>query len=417
MKVVKNYWLLFFLLPFLVQGQTADKIEEKQKEIKQIESVLTQKKEELSEYKLEDVREKLKTVGYPISPFKGEIVEHSAMVLEYIEKHEQASWVYHIILRDIIGGTEGRTNIFMEDEKVSTGTAIEQDYFLKETRSDGSIKYDGYGYDRGHLAPSADFRWNAKALGESYYYSNMSPQLAEFNRGTWSDIESLLRKYIFDNKTDLYVVTGGVLEDDLPVLERSINKITIPRQYYKVALDPVNNKGIAFLVPNIKELGEPREYITSISEIEKVTGIKFFSNISIADSVKNNVDFDKFLGSDYLKSEYLPLDPTKLPRKTFNTIQSKLYAGNNDVITVCGTVAGKNVSSKGNVFLNLDKNFPNTVFSVFIKKEFLVNFSYEPDKKLFKECICVTGKVGDFNGTPTMNVSKEQQIKPCPEFP
>jgi endonuclease G len=185
MKVVKNYWLLFFLLPFLVQGQTADKIEEKQKEIEQIESVLTQKKEELSEYKLEDVREKLKKVGYPISPFKGELVEHSAMALEYIEKHEQASWVYHIILPDIIGGTEGRPNIFMEDEKVSSGTAIEKDYFLKETRSDSSIKYDGFGYDRGHLAPSADFRWNAKALAESYYYSNMSPQLPEFNRGTF----------------------------------------------------------------------------------------------------------------------------------------------------------------------------------------------------------------------------------------
>jgi len=417
MKVVKYYWLLFFLLPFLVQGQTADKIEEKQKEIEQIESVLTQKKDELSEYKLEDVREKLKKVGYPISPFKGELVEHSAMVLEYIEKHEQASWVYHIILPDIITGSEGRTNIFMEDDKVTTGTAIEQDYFLKEYRSDSTIKYDGFGYDRGHLAPSADFRWNAKALAESYYYSNMSPQLPEFNRGTWSDVESLLRKYIFDNKTELYVVTGGVLEDDLPVLERSINKVTIPHQYYKVALDPVNNKGIAFLVPNIKELGEPREYITSINEIEKLTGIKFFSNLTIADSVKNNIDFDTFLGSDYLKSEYLPLDPTKLPRKTFNTTQAKLYVGKNDVITVCGTVAGKNVSSKGNVFLNFDKNFPNTVFSVFIKKEHLINFSYEPDKKLFKECICVTGKVGDFNGTPTMNVSKEQQIKPFPNTP
>jgi endonuclease G len=93
------------------------------------------------------------------------------------------------------------------------------------------------------------------------------------------------------------VVTGGVLEDDLPVLERSINKVTIPHQYYKVALDPVKNKGIAFLVPNIKELGEPREYITSISEIEKLTGIKFFSNLTIADSVKNNVDFDAFFGT------------------------------------------------------------------------------------------------------------------------
>jgi endonuclease G len=41
---------------------------------------------------------------------------------------------------------------------VKTGSAVEEDYFLKYPQPDGTIKYDGFGYDRGHLAPSADFR-------------------------------------------------------------------------------------------------------------------------------------------------------------------------------------------------------------------------------------------------------------------
>jgi endonuclease G len=49
------------------------------------------------------------------------------------------------------------------------------------------------GWDRGYLAPSADFRWSEKALSESYFYSNMSPQLDDFNREGWAELEGLLR--------------------------------------------------------------------------------------------------------------------------------------------------------------------------------------------------------------------------------
>lgn len=416
MNFRKCHWLFLFLLPLFLSAQFKEQISLKEAEIEQLSQGLEKKKEELAELKLELLRNDMKTLGYPISPFNGELVEHSAMALEYVEKHEQASWVYHIILPDIITGNEGRTNIFMPDPKVSTGSTVEQDYFLKHINEDGEIKYDGFGYDRGHLAPSADFRWNPKALAESYYYSNMSPQLPNFNRGTWSDVESLLRKYIFTAKNQLYVVTGGVLEDDLPVLERSINKVTIPRKYYKVAVDPVEKKGIAFLVPNQKELNAAETYVTSIGEIEKLTGITFFPNLSDRELYLNQNNLSYFLNSDFAKSEFPPLDPTKLPKKTFNSVQAKIYAGKEDVITVCGTVAGKFLSKKGNVFLNFEKPYPDQLFSVFINGADLINFSFDPTKEYFKQCICVTGKVDDFRGTPTMFVKKQEQIRFCGPF-
>jgi len=407
----KFLWGILFFFPFLLCAQTDEHLALKQKEIQALEQQLAEKKDELSELKLEQIRKNLKSVGYPKSPYKGEVVEHSAMVLEYIEKHEQASWVYHIISPDIITGNEGRTNVFMNDSLVSTGSATERDYFIKETTTDGETKYDGFGYDRGHLAPSADFRWNPKALAESYYYSNISPQLANFNRGTWADVESLLRKYIYNSGNELYVVTGGILKDDLPKVSRSINNVTIPEYYYKVAIDPKAMKAIAFLVPNINDLKEAEAYVTSINEVEKLTGISFFTNFAGKEAVINNNDLSFFLNSDYLKSEFKPLDPTKLPRKTFNTTQAKLYMGKSDLITVCGTVAGKFTSKKGNVFLNLDKPFPNTIFSVFIKGEDLVNFSFDPAKDLFKQCICITGVVDNFRETPTISVKKQEQIR------
>jgi endonuclease G len=106
-----------------------------------------------------------------------------------------------------------------------------------------------------------------------------------------------------------------------------------------------------------------------------------------------------------------PLDPTSLPRNHFNTVQAKLYAGKNETITVCGTVVSTKLSSKGNVFLNLDKSFPNQIFTVSIFKDQLINFSYLPHEELIGKTIYVTGKVTDFNGTPSMSIQDEQSIK------
>jgi endonuclease G len=88
-----------------------------------------------------------------------------------------------------------------------------------------------------------------------------------------------------------------------------------------------------------------------------------------------------------------------------------LYSGKNESITVCGTVVSTKRSAKGNVFLNLDKAFPNQVFTVSIFKDKLLNFSYSPDEELLGKTICIEGKVSDFNGTPSMSIANENAIR------
>lgn len=48
----------------------------------------------------------------------------------------------------------------------------------------------------------------------------------------------------------MYVVTGGVLKAGLPVIERGVNKVSIPEQFYKVVLDLEAGKAVGFLMPN-----------------------------------------------------------------------------------------------------------------------------------------------------------------------
>jgi endonuclease G len=121
------------------------------------------------------------------------------------------------------------------------------------------------------------------------------------------------------------------------------------------------------------------------------------------------IDINKWVGEREV-GEAVPLKAEDMPRNTFNSIQAQYYMGKNEIIKVCGTVVSTKLSSKGNIFLNLDKKFPNQVFSISIFKDNVPNFSYQPDTYLAGKTICVTGKVTNFNGTPTMNILNETAV-------
>jgi len=404
--------LLLCFLPLAGFSQTTyQQIEKAETELAHL-----NKKEDSLLLRIEDLKfrkitEDLITTGFPKLLPGEEVVHHSAYALVYSEPDEQAKWVAHVILPDVVRGNEGRTNDFRPDSLIRTGSATEADYFLRLPQPDGTFKYDGFGYDRGHLAPSADFRYSKKALSESYMYSNISPQKAELNRGRWAELEDVIRQYVIRNNSQVYVVSGGVLKAGLKKIEKGVNKVTIPELYYKVSLDLTNKRAIGFVMPN-KECEYPvMKYACTIDSVERLTGLDFF--ISLPDEVENTVesafDINKWVG-EREAGETVPLKAEDLPRNTFNTIQAQYYMAKNEIIKVCGTVVSSKLSSKGNIFLNLDKKFPNQVFSVTIFKDNVPNFSYQPDVFLAGKTICVTGKVTNYNGTPTMNILNENAV-------
>jgi len=56
------------------------------------------------------------------------------------------------------------------------------------------FSYERSGYDRGHMAPAADFNWSTNALKETYYFSNICPQAPQLNRGKWLEAEAETRR-------------------------------------------------------------------------------------------------------------------------------------------------------------------------------------------------------------------------------
>lgn len=190
------------------------------------------------------------------------IIDHSGFSLVYNERHEQAKWVAYELTSDETVKSFERTNHFISDPLVLTGTASNKDY---ETS----------GYDRGHLAPAADMSWSEPSMKASFYFSNISPQEPGFNRGVWKNLEELVRNWAVLNQS-IYVVTGPVLKNGLKTI--GSNKVSVPEYYYKVILDYTSPdiKAIGFIIPN-RTLSLPVEtYAVSIDSVETFTGIDFF---------------------------------------------------------------------------------------------------------------------------------------------
>lgn len=197
----------------------------------------------------------------------GQVIEYEAFTISYNEKYEQANWVaYHLTKEEVEDHKVERKDNFRADKQVETGSATPTDY--KKS-----------GYDRGHLAPAADMRWSKEAMSESFYMTNMSPQTKELNRGIWKKLEEKSRDWAVENGS-IYIVTAGILKGKLKTIGK--NEVAIPEYYYKVILDyqEPEIKAIAFIMPNKDPEKAPlRDFVVSIDEVEKKTGLDFFPKL------------------------------------------------------------------------------------------------------------------------------------------
>ncbi|WP_226390168.1 DNA/RNA non-specific endonuclease [Penaeicola halotolerans] len=211
------------------------------------------------------------SLSYPTVNKAGELIEHSAYTLFYDEPTEQAAWVIYKLESTELNGAAERSDNFKIDPKVSTGSAHPDDYLRS-------------GYDRGHLAPAADFSFSETAMQESFYMSNMSPQAPSFNRGIWKKLETQVRYWASQYET-LYIVTGPVFEQSPQTI--GSNQVAVPTHYYKVIYDLKGPKyqAIAFIFEN-KKLDRPlTEFIVSVDSVESLTQIDFFPYLP--DSLEN----------------------------------------------------------------------------------------------------------------------------------
>ncbi len=88
-----------------------------------------------------------------------------------------------------------------------------------------------------------------------------------------------------------------------------------------------------------------------------------------------------------------------------------MFIGDGKKHIVCGQVVSTKKHEKGHVFINLDKKFPNQIFTVSIFESGIVNFDYKPEVYLKNKQVCFTGLITDFNDKPSMIIDNGEQVK------
>ena len=189
------------------------------------------------------------------------LVRKSYVVL-YNSRTLQPDWVIWRLTAEHAQGDVPRSNNFREDEEVARPRATLDDY----KRS---------GWDRGHMCPAGDNKWDEEAMDATFLLSNMCPQDASLNSGVWNQIEMDCRS-LAERYGELYIVCGPVAGEK-PLEQIGERAIPVPRRFFKAVYCPSEPAwGAGFVCTNDGMNASSAQYVCTIEEVEEVTGLRLF---------------------------------------------------------------------------------------------------------------------------------------------
>lgn len=204
-------------------------------------------------------------------------------VLSYDRRNRVANWVYEHLTPQTLRPAEdvdrGRSE-FKEDINIHP--------YFRSTNQD----YRGSGYDRGHLAPAANHRQSQLFMDQTFYLSNIAPQVGVgFNRDKWNDLEKEMRNLV-KSHDNVWICTGPLyLPQRDPVSKKNYVKyevigehnVAVPTHFFKVAL--CEKQGTyslySYVLPNAPcDNATPlKSYMVPIDAIERAAGFLLFDKV------------------------------------------------------------------------------------------------------------------------------------------
>lgn len=195
-----------------------------------------------------------------------QMLQRKAYTVSYNRETRTANWVAWTLTREHTYGSLQRSEErFEEDPDVPTPRATWQDYFNSR-------------YDRGHLCPAGDNKWDQEAMTQSFLMTNICPQNHGLNKDDWNALEMQCRSWA-RRYGELTVVCGPLFEDSEP---RYIgrNRVRVPTGFFKVVcrLEP-QPCAVGFLFRNNGSRQPWRQQAVSVDSVERRTGIDFFNRL------------------------------------------------------------------------------------------------------------------------------------------
>ncbi|KAH9239082.1 nuclease [Colletotrichum chrysophilum] len=182
-------------------------------------------------------------------------------------------------------GGDRKGSTFLEDPSVPEKFQAKlKDYFRS-------------GYDRGHQVPAADCKWSQRAMDDTFYLTNMCPQVGDgFNRDYWAHFEDFCRR-LTSRYPSVRIVTGPLyLPKRDPVDGKWYTKyevignppnVAVPTHFYKVIFAEDGKAGGnvaigAFVMPNAVIPNEKplSDFEMPLEAVERAAGLEFASKLA-----------------------------------------------------------------------------------------------------------------------------------------
>ena len=215
-----------------------------------------------------------------------QILEYTGHTLSYNNETRLPNWVAYELTATEAEGDNPRKDKFARDPQAAGAQGSKEDY-------------RNSGWDRGHMAPAGDMKWDTKAMDETYYFTNICPQNHQLNNGDWKELEEKCREWAVKYGS-IHIVCGPIITENVHG-RLGENQIVIPDKFYKVLLIQKDGKyqGAGFLFTNYPKRDSristkpgpdrPLEsYMVTIDEVEAATGMDFFPKLP--DSVETAVE-------------------------------------------------------------------------------------------------------------------------------
>lgn len=213
------------------------------------------------------------------------IIEYNGYTVSYDEASRIPVWVAYELTAEEANGTIGRS-----------GKHFRPDDNAKVVQAD-NYDYRGTGWSRGHMAPAGDFKWDERAMWDTFYYTNCCPQDEKLNNGSWNILENKVRTYARQFGC-VYVVTGPIVDQNL-YGKIGAHQITVPDAFFKALLIYSSDAyhGMAFMMLNNSSSQSLRDCCISINDLEKITSLDFFPDLDDSIEAKVEDEVDRILWS------------------------------------------------------------------------------------------------------------------------
>ncbi|KAF7549652.1 hypothetical protein G7046_g8277 [Stylonectria norvegica] len=217
-----------------------------------------------------------------------DLAARSSLVSSYDRRLRNPHWVAEHITPASLARRDAdrKHSTFLEDDSVPPKFRAQlKDYFRS-------------GFDRGHQVPAADAKWSQRAMDETFYLSNMCPQVGEgFNRDYWAHFEDFCRRLTVQYPS-VRIVTGPLY---LPKKDPVDNKwyvkyemignppsVAVPTHFYKVIFAEDGRVGGnvalgAFVLPNapIANNKPITDFEVPLEAVERASGLEFASKLPV----------------------------------------------------------------------------------------------------------------------------------------